>query len=191
LGATPMFASAQTVYTENFTGTTTQNSWYFANGACLTAGTAGTTSAASPACVGLPYYIGKGDTLIGGDTGSLPDLTSGALRFTNWFGENGAILSNFTFPLTGSGAQGLQVSFTTVTYEGNSGGGGHDGADGISFFLQDSSYTPMWARSAAAWGTPAPTPITTARCAPPAYREVTTVCPAVSSAWASMSSATS
>ena len=142
VGATPMFASAQTVYTENFTGTTTQNSWYFANGACLTAGTAGTTSAASPACVGLPYYIGKGDTLIGGDTGSLPDLTSGALRFTNWFGENGAILSNFTFPLTGSGAQGLQVSFTTVTYEGNSGGGGHDGADGISFFLQDSSYTP-------------------------------------------------
>jgi type IV pilus assembly protein PilY1 len=142
LGFLPMLGRAQTVFTENFTGTTTQNSWYFINGACLTAGTAATTSAASPSCVGLPYYLNKGDTLIGGDTGTLPDLTTGALRFTNWLAENGAILSNFTFPLTGSGAQGLQVSFTTVSYEGNSGGGGRDGADGISFFLQDSSYAP-------------------------------------------------
>jgi type IV pilus assembly protein PilY1 len=142
VGAMPGLLPAQTSFTENFTGTATQNSWYFANGACLTAGTSATSTAANPACVGLPYYVNKGDTLIGGDTGSLPDRTSGALRFTNWLAENGAILSNFTFPLTGSGAQGLQVSFTTVTYEGDSGGTGQDGADGISFFLQDSSYSP-------------------------------------------------
>jgi type IV pilus assembly protein PilY1 len=130
---------AQTTYTENFTNPTTTNSWYFLNGACLTAGTAAGSTAANPACSGLAYYPGKGDyTLRGGTTGSLPDaLASGALRFTNSYNENGAILSNFNFPLS---AQGLQVSFTTVTYEGNSGGSGGDGADGISFFLQDASY---------------------------------------------------
>ena len=132
-------ASAQTTYTENFTNPTTTNSWFFLNGACLTAGTTSTTAAANPACVGLAYYPGKGDNnLKGGATGILPDPTArGALRFTNSYNENGAILSNFNFPLS---SQGLAVSFTTVTYEGDSGGGGHDGADGISFFLQDASY---------------------------------------------------
>jgi type IV pilus assembly protein PilY1 len=32
------------------------------------------------------------------------------------------------------------VTFTTETYEGDSGGGNHDGADGMSFFLVDDSY---------------------------------------------------
>ena len=36
-------------------------------------------------------------------------------------------------------ASGLQVTFTTETYEGDSGGANNDGADGISFFLQDAS----------------------------------------------------
>jgi type IV pilus assembly protein PilY1 len=132
-------ASAQTTYTENFTNPTTTNSWFFLNGACLTAGTTGTSTAANPSCVGLPYYPSKGDNnLKGGTTGTLPDaVASGALRFTNSYGENGAILSNFNFPLS---SQGLQVSFTTVTYEGDSGGAGGDGADGISFFLQDATY---------------------------------------------------
>ncbi len=132
-------AGAQTTYTENFTNPTTTNSWYFLNGACLTSGTSATTAPANPACVGLAYYPNKGDTnLKGGATGTLPDaVASGALRFTNSYGENGAILSNFNFPLS---SQGLAVSFTTVTYEGDSGGSGHDGADGISFFLQDASY---------------------------------------------------
>ena len=132
---------AQTTYSENFTGTTTNNPWYFLNGACLTAGTSATTSAATPACQGLAYYTNKGDTLFGGDTGTLPDTAAnggGALRFTNRGNENGAILSNFNFPLSSSG---LAVSFTTVTYEGDSGGSGGDGADGISFFLQDATYT--------------------------------------------------
>jgi type IV pilus assembly protein PilY1 len=134
------------VYTENFTGTSTQNSWTFINGACLTEGT--TNDPAGPGCVALPYYGGAPLPLFGGDTGVLPDTTSGALRFTDWYAENGAILSNFNFALTGSGAQGLQVSFTTVTYEGDSGGGGADGADGMSFFLQDATYAP----DVGAWG---------------------------------------
>ncbi len=59
------------------------------------------------------------------------------MRFTNKGNENGAILSAFNYPLS---TQGLQVSFTTVTYDGDSGGAGKDGADGISFFLQDASF---------------------------------------------------
>src|SRR6202012_5884787 len=105
-----------TTYTENFTGTSTSNSWFFINGACLTAGTTTTSTTANPACVGLPYYSSR-HALIGGDNGPLPDTTAnggGALRFTNWLNENGAILSNFNFPLS---SNGLAVSFTTVTYE--------------------------------------------------------------------------
>ncbi len=138
-GFLPATAPAQT-YTENFTGTSTTNSWYFVGGACLTMGTPTTSTAANPGCSGLAYYTSRGDTLIGGDTGTLPDTTSGALRFTNWLQEHGAILSNFSFTLTGPTATGLQVSFTTVTYEGDSGGGGGDGADGMSFFLQDATF---------------------------------------------------
>ncbi|HMD74066.1 MAG TPA: hypothetical protein VKG05_09425, partial [Steroidobacteraceae bacterium] len=135
-------AAAQTTYSENFTGQTTQNSWYFINGACLTAGSSsGTTSPGQiPQCVGLPYWTFKGDpNLVGGNTGTLPDdpAIGGALRFTNGFpggyNENGAILSAFNFPTT----NGIHVTFTTETYRGNSAGGSvHDGADGMSFFLQ-------------------------------------------------------
>ena len=98
---------AQTAFTENFSGGTTTNSWTFLNGACLTAGTAATSTAATPACTGLPYYATR-HALIGGNVG-VPDSISGALRFTNWGNENGAILSNFNYPL---GTQGLAVSFT-------------------------------------------------------------------------------
>ncbi len=135
-------AAAQTTYTENFTGQSTQNSWYFINGACLTAGNvSGTTSPGQiPQCVGLPYWTIKGDpNLVGGNTGTLPDdpAIGGALRFTNGFpggyNQNGAILSAFNFPTT----NGIHVTFTTETYRGNSAGGSvHDGADGMSFFLQ-------------------------------------------------------
>jgi type IV pilus assembly protein PilY1 len=147
-GLVPLSAVAQTTYTENFTGAATNNSWYFINGACLTAGATAPASTVSPgqvpACVTngviLPYYTAKGDrSLVGGNTGTLPDsaTTGGALRFTNGapygFNENGAILSAFTFPTT----NGVQITFTTETYEGNSDGSGKDGADGMSFFLQD------------------------------------------------------
>ena len=138
---------------ENFSGTATTNQWFFFNGACLTAGTATTTATSTspgtgPACVGDPYY--SGITLVGGNSGNLnstPDNSSqsskyypGVLRLTNDTGnENGAIVSAFSFPLASTG---LSVSFTTETYEGNSGGANSDGADGISFFLQDASYGP-------------------------------------------------
>jgi type IV pilus assembly protein PilY1 len=144
----PLAVQAQTTYTENFTGVATNNPWYFINGACLTAGAAsGTTSPGQiPACVGLPYYPSKGDNiLVGGNTGKLPDdpTVGGALRFTNGnlftngnpggYNQNGAILSNFNFPTS----NGIQVTFTTETYRGNSAGSSvADGADGISFFLQ-------------------------------------------------------
>jgi type IV pilus assembly protein PilY1 len=140
-GLVPAQAPAQT-YTENFTGTSTTNSWYFINGACLTMGTTATSTAANPACSGLAYYNNSPLPQFGGDTGTLPDTTTGALRFTDWYTQTGAILSNFNFQLTGPSATGLQVSFTTVTYEGDSGGAGRDGADGMSFFLQDATYPP-------------------------------------------------
>jgi type IV pilus assembly protein PilY1 len=118
--------------------------WKTFNGACMTAGD-GTGSI--PACVGLPYYAGQ--TLWGGNSGKLPDPAgSGALRFTNGnnsgsgfangYNQAGSVISNFTFA---SGA-GLQITFNTVTYRGNSGGTGADGADGMSFFLMDGSHTP-------------------------------------------------
>jgi type IV pilus assembly protein PilY1 len=160
-GLVPAASMAQStlVVSENFTGGTTNNSWYYINGACLTAGNllyTGTTSPGSiPAClIGsnlYPYYVtnfagfgnvAAGDAqLDGGDTGLLPDTVAaggGALRLTNdSYGENGAIISNFSFPLS---SEGLSVTFTTETYAGDSGGSGNDGADGISFFLQDASY---------------------------------------------------
>jgi type IV pilus assembly protein PilY1 len=155
---------------ENFTGGSTTNSWYFFEGACLTAGTAaGGTSPGVldssniaylfPSCASLQasgaYYNSSVinnnsplQPLVGGNTGLLPDTIAagGALRFSNvptrgsypqGYQERGGILSNFSFPLA---ANGLQVTFTTETYEGADPGG--DGADGMSFFLQDASQTP-------------------------------------------------
>lgn len=151
-------------YAENFTGANTNNSWYYFKGACLTAGTtaatvsnlpgaAGDVAGLVPSCASMtasPYYWNGRTPLVGGDnnSGSALNLTSptstpdpignGALRFTNTGGQQaGSILSNFSFPLS---TQGIQVTFVTETYEGDSGGG--DGADGISFFLQDATQAP-------------------------------------------------
>jgi len=156
----PAGAQAQTVnYTENFTGKNTTNSWYFFNGACLTAGTTPFTATTSPGSIpscasmttGSGYYnlnYAVGEPLVGGTSGTIPgtDPTQGgALRFTNvptvggypqGYFESGAVVSNFSFPLA---SQGISITFVTETYEGNSGGSGGDGADGISFFLQDAS----------------------------------------------------
>jgi type IV pilus assembly protein PilY1 len=167
-------ASAQVTYSEDFTGTTTNNQWFFYNGACLTAGTNTSTTSPGyvPSCKTMfaNYYnaslpaLGKSNTdsfLAGGDLGCLgaapsigicsstitPDLiptagnanSGGALRFTNAGGngstvgqhQNGAIVSNFTFPSD----QGLSITFKTVTYHGDN--QGNHGADGISFYLLD------------------------------------------------------
>ncbi len=109
--------------------------WIPLNGACLTAGN---NTGSVPACVGLPYYSGDGNRLLGGATGTLPDTAgNGALRFTDNNNQNGAVISNFVF----AADLGVSATFTTVTYLGDSGGSGKDGADGISFFLMDATPT--------------------------------------------------
>ena len=163
-------SQAQITFTEDFTGGTTNNNWYFFSGACLTAGTSTSTAKSrDDPClhvrvVELLRQCGQCRSLSGRRqqrlfgiehpaleprrTGGRP-AGSGALRFTNGsvnsgtthsYGHNerGAILSASTFP-TGAG---LQVTFKTITYHGDSGGAGADGADGISFFLQDGSQPP-------------------------------------------------
>jgi type IV pilus assembly protein PilY1 len=147
-----------TTFAEDFTGAGTANSWYFFNGACLTAGSSASTAnpGVIPGCTSVlsSYYMlqtNHDPALTGGNSGYLgstaapssPDpIGSGALRFTNGapygHSERGAILSSNTI----SSSQGIQVTFKTVTYHGDSGGAGGDGADGISFFLMDGSKPP-------------------------------------------------
>ncbi|HTT43985.1 MAG TPA: PilC/PilY family type IV pilus protein [Steroidobacteraceae bacterium] len=144
----PLAAQAQSSVAEDFTKGSTTNPWYFFNGACLTAGSAtgveplsGTGQVPGCTTIASSYYNKTtGEVLVGGYNGTFPDPSgNGALRFTNGYPygykENGGILSTTPFP-TG---QGVSITFKTVTYLGNSGGGGADGADGISFFLMDSS----------------------------------------------------
>jgi type IV pilus assembly protein PilY1 len=145
-------AAAQSPVAEDFTGTTTTNAWYYFNGACLTARTTGGSGSPGtpPGCEAIKssYYnenLTGGTAGASGNSDTLPDVSgSGALRFTNGSGggysQNGAIISGSTF----SSTAGVQVTFKTVTYRGDSGGAANDGADGISFFLMDgsSSVTP-------------------------------------------------
>jgi type IV pilus assembly protein PilY1 len=142
--AAPLAAPAQTPVSEDFTGAATSNSWYYFNGACLTAGSAAGVEPSGgggqiPGCTAIQSSYYK-EALVGGYNGIFPDPSgSGALRFTNGFPggyhQNGGIVSTAAFP-TG---QGLSVTFKTVTYHGDLGGAGGDGADGISFFLMDAS----------------------------------------------------
>jgi len=133
-------AQSQVIINDTLTGTSSSYDWRALNGACLTAGN---NTGPIPACVGLGYYR---NTLVGGASGRLPDAPGqGALRLTNGDtrigGSNGddqtgAVVSNFTFPTD----EGLQVTFTSVTYGGD--GLSRHGADGISFFLMDGSKPP-------------------------------------------------
>src|SRR5205807_3239656 len=151
--AAPLVAPAQTPVSEDFTGTTTANPWYFFADACLTASAAAGVQPAGagnngqiPGCVAIQSAYNE--NLVGGQNGvagaaqTLPDPNGqGALRFTNGnpggYRQHGAIVSTNPFP-TG---QGVSITFKTVTYRGDSGsiagGAGGDGADGISFFLMD------------------------------------------------------
>ena len=98
-----------------------------------------------PGCttIATTYYNkSSGEHLVGGQglTNTTPDPAGkGALRFTNGFpygySENGGIVFATPFP-TG---QGVSITFKTVTYLGDSGGGGGDGADGMSFYLMDAT----------------------------------------------------
>jgi type IV pilus assembly protein PilY1 len=146
----------QSIVSEDFTGATTTNSWYFFNGACLTASSAsaGTSPGPLPGCLAVKSAYYHGENLVGGQNGvsggttqTLPDLpdpithaATGALRFTNGYpfgnNEGGAIISSVPFDAT----NGVQITFKSVTYRGDSQNG--DGADGISFFLVDGSVAP-------------------------------------------------
>jgi type IV pilus assembly protein PilY1 len=166
-------AHAQTIVSEDFTrdSSAIQNSWYFFNGACLTASTAtgveptASTQGTLPGCesAALQAYYNEnqdgGWNGVAGNKVTLPDPDiaapnpgEGALRFTNGYlgtagqggyHQNGQILSNWTFP----SGQGLQITFMTVSYRGDSNGyynsatNPGDGADGMSFFLTDASQT--------------------------------------------------
>lgn len=159
-------SQAQVAIGEDFTGPTTRNSWYFFNGACLTASSNAASGSPGqiPGCTAIKstYY---NEALVGGQNGlpgagqTLPDPNGqGALRFTNGcipdgsggcgsggHGQNGAIVSAIPFPTDA----GVQITFKTVTYRGDSGSNSSsgsaklsDGADGISFFLTDASVAP-------------------------------------------------
>jgi type IV pilus assembly protein PilY1 len=144
----PGLVRAQQTFQEDFTQSTLNLSWYGAGGTCLTAGTLTAAPANQPTnaiigCVAnlAAYYhlqTSADPALVGGFNGKFPDpVGNGALRFTNGFPyaqfERGTLVSGFTIPTS----QGISIIFNTVTYLGDSGGTGADGADGIGFFLMD------------------------------------------------------
>jgi type IV pilus assembly protein PilY1 len=159
-------ASASNV-SEDFTGTSTSLSWFYFNGACLTAGTtaASVTPAAPPgsipSCLQVlaSYYstnkttngIGDNDTyLVGGASGYLggssqPTVStqqadpsgSGALRFTNGKPFGHQERGAIVSNYTFPTDQGVQITFKSVTYYGDGNSTGPDGADGMSFYLID------------------------------------------------------
>src|SRR3974377_1903484 len=153
--AAPLTATAQQSIYEHFTGATTNNSWWFFNGACLTASTlAGAEPTVTagvggggqiPGCttIATSYYTGSGgEVLVPGInlSNTTPDpVAQGALRFTNGspygYSENGGIIFSTPFA-TG---QGVAITFKTVTSPGDSGGAGKEGADRNTFLLMDAS----------------------------------------------------
>jgi type IV pilus assembly protein PilY1 len=130
-----VFGTAHAVtYAENFSGRTTQMDWKALGTACLTAnGNGGNNTGAYASIPACPATIMP-----------TPDKAGyGALRLTsNGPGQTGGILSKFNFPLS----DGIQITFTTYTYNGSQDGPAGNGADGIAFMLTDGS---------------APTPVTT------------------------------
>lgn len=118
-------SAAATTYSDNFTGVSAKLNWTALNDACLTAGNG---SGTIPACP-----TGFGNAFNNSGVADIPG--QGALILTPaQNSQTGAILSAFPpFPLS----QGIQITFTTYTYGGDSGGLAHNGADGIVFFLTD------------------------------------------------------
>src|SRR6202008_2058405 len=135
--AAPLTAPAQQSIYEDFSGSTTTNSWWFFNGACLTASTlAGAEPTVTngvggggqiPGCttIATSYYTkSSGETLVGEITLSnttADPVGQGALRFTNGspygYTENGGIIFSTTFA-TG---QGGAITVKTRAYRGHSG----------------------------------------------------------------------
>src|SRR5450830_256955 len=130
-------ANAQVVISDTLTGASSSQAWKTFGDTCLTAGDG--SSSTIPACTSTNVNTGKAH--VGGVNGSLPDqIGKGALRLTNG-GTNdtnrtGQIVTTSPF----NTSQGVQVTFTTVTYGGNAYGnsdGKPSGADGLAFFLVD------------------------------------------------------
>jgi type IV pilus assembly protein PilY1 len=117
-------------YAENFSGRTTKMDWLPLGNACLT--TNGNGSNNTGTYTSIPVCST-------GSTGLIPQQDPagyGALRLTTNKGQQtGGILSRFTFPTN----EGMQVTFTTYTYNGDKGGSAKDGADGIAFMLTNGS----------------------------------------------------
>lgn len=137
---TQVFA-APTSFSDDFTQATDANNWVPLNDACLTAGTATTNSTTVPTSNSIYSSIPSCDVVTpssGGTMISPADAPgSGALRLTPAKGsEHGAIVSNYSM----SSTAGLQVTFTTYAYAGSKDGLASEGADGLSFFLQDATY---------------------------------------------------
>lgn len=138
---TAVAQSSSNVIQDSFTGTTAQLPWKSINGACLTAGNNQANSAGGmiPSCSAIQpagqYY--NGQSLVGLGSSNADTAGNGALRLTNSFNQNGAVID--TQPYASN--QGIQVTFTTYTYGGNSGGTAGDGADGIGFYLLGAATT--------------------------------------------------
>ncbi|MDF0604806.1 PilC/PilY family type IV pilus protein [Neisseriaceae bacterium TC5R-5] len=113
------------IVTDNFTGINNQQNWNVIGNACLTA-----SSNSSPGSGQIP---GCPSGQVGGYNGTFPDPSgNGALRLTNSANyQRGAIIYNSWFPTD----SGISVTWTSYTYNGDSGGSAGNGADGMSFFL--------------------------------------------------------
>lgn len=121
---------------EDFTGTSANLQWKTlgrsgsssSKNACLTAGDGSGSIQKCPSSFTYGsniYTLPSNETTAG--QGAL--LLTPALNY-----QTGAILSNFNpFPLS----QGINITFTTYTFGGDSGGTAGNGADGITFFLTD------------------------------------------------------
>lgn len=127
-----------TTYTDNFQYGTTNLPWTNLGNACLTSPTPSTSPTATyttiPVC-GSTFQNSASYTIPANEKAG----GQGALLLTPPNNnQTGAILSAFApFPLS----QGIQVTFTTYTFGGNSGGTAQNGADGIVFFLTDGTQT--------------------------------------------------
>src|ERR1700730_10164462 len=77
--AGPLVSRAQGIVSEDFTRPTNTNPWYYFNGACLTAGTQGSSAnpGTIPSCLSIAssYY---NETLVGGSNGFLGSSTAPA-----------------------------------------------------------------------------------------------------------------
>ena len=114
--------------------------WVALGYACLTAGTTSNNTVGTnsnipgcnyPSAATAPAY-------------SADAVGYGALRLTPAVNSSGAFVGSQSGSIVSTGTmstgQGLQITFTTYTYGGNTGGTAGHGADGMSFFIQDATY---------------------------------------------------